>query len=158
MPYYHCSHRDLKTGDIIETGNWGNVLFNFGPTHSSWRREMVLEAIRTTNFPHKPSRFKSTFACETIDAIRFHRLKNTNPDIQHYIYEVEPAYDPPVIHKGDFNGVEPIRQEGFEQNDYTVAINYWKSASSHPLEDYPDLKCWEFVIGAPLRIIAKITL
>jgi len=148
MPLFHCTHRKLESGMIIQPGNWGRIIRKQRETHQCWEREQVLERIRIEHYPKKPSRFESTFACETIEAIRCYKGKFCP---QGYIYEVEIADGTQPCHRGDFNCVEPLprRQENMEE----IAHLYWKYALKTSIQEWPGVVCSEIVTSSGLKVL-----
>ena len=121
MKYYHCNMKTFKTGDVVTPGNWGKLIYEFGISHSSWKREMALEAVRAWEFPQKPSRLFSTFCCDNIETIKFY---HTKIDPNSNIYEVEFVDEKAPKHKGDFNAVEPMAR--CNKTMLEIAKLYWE--------------------------------
>jgi hypothetical protein len=151
MKLFHCTHLELSEGSIIQPGNWGKNLFEIGIQHRCWTREMVLEAVRSLNFPKKPSRLKSTFACLTLEAIKFYRTHHCPAG---HIYEVEIIALNSVSHKGDFNAVEPLPRTQY--NMWQIADLYWANGLKTNVEGWPNLDCAELVIDSPLKVIKRV--
>lgn len=151
MPLYHCTHHELAVGSLIEPGNWGRMLMQIGPAHGCWNREIILEAVRISIFPTKPSRLKSVFACETIEAIRGYRSVQCP---QGFIYEVVMADVSAGTHKGDFNAVEPL--PGRSQDMWGMAQAYWQYAIKTTITEWPGIECSEIVIPCPMRVVCKV--
>jgi hypothetical protein len=51
----------LRTGSIIEPGNFGRIILATGPNHVQWNREQALESARLARHTGKPSRLKAAF-------------------------------------------------------------------------------------------------
>jgi len=151
MPLYHCSHLLLSAGGFIEPGNWGKTIFNTGVGHPAWRREIALEAVRSWNFPKKPSRLKSAFACNNLAAMKFYKDHQCQDG---HIYEVEVVDMNCEIHQGDFNAVEPLPI--YDLNMWQIAELYWMYQLRPPIKDWPGLECTELVIPSALKIIHVI--
>jgi hypothetical protein len=151
MFLYHCTHLDLANDSVISPGNWGKTLFEIGPHHQSWKREIALEAVRVWNFPNKPSRLKCAFACETIETIRCYKSKQC-PD--GFIYEVDIIEKNAPQHKGDFNAVEPL--PGLADDMWTIAHKYWEYKHITTILEWPGIECSEILTASPLKVIRKI--
>jgi hypothetical protein len=151
MPLYHCNRLDLAAGALVSPGNYGRIIQSTGPRHQHRDRETVLESVRQTYFPHKPSRLNSTFSCESIDTIRYYKQRLSPQDI---IYEVEICAAAAPWHKGDFNAVEPLprRQESMAE----IAFKYWQYSLKTNVAEWPGVECSEILSASALRIIAKL--
>jgi hypothetical protein len=66
MPYFACTLM-LDEGSIVRPGNWGSIVRLIGSDHREWQREIILEDIRKTEFPHLPSRFESAFVIDELE-------------------------------------------------------------------------------------------
>jgi hypothetical protein len=113
---------------------------------------MALEAVRAWMFPHKPSRLKSTFACDSIETIRCYKERHC-PD--GFTYEVEVVDHAASTHKGDFNAVEPL--PNLVDDIWMIARKYWEYALKTNVEEWPGVECSEIVISSSLKIINKIS-
>jgi hypothetical protein len=151
MSLYHCTHFDLANDSVIIPGNWGKNIFEIGPNHNSWKREMALEAVRAWNFPNKPSRLAGAFACETIETIRCYKSKQC-PD--GFIYEVEIIERNAPQHKGDFNAVEPL--PGLAYDMWSIAQKYWEYGLKTDVQEWPGVECSEILTASPLKVIRTI--
>jgi hypothetical protein len=152
MPLYHCSLAWLEPGSIIRPGNYGRVLKLFGPQHNHWLREQFLELVRKQEFPDKPSRLTSAFACENLAAAQFFKESSCKTGI---VYEVE-ATDPEAkAHVTDFNCIQPI--QGKIEDMYEVAKHYWAASYWLEIPGRPDLRCAERLVECGLRVVAEAT-
>ena len=151
MPLFHCTHKQLESGVIIQPGNWGRIILNQGETHPSWEREQVLERIRVGHYPEKPSRLKSAYCCETIEAAKCYKEKNIP---QGYIYEVNIIEETQPSHRGDFNCLEPLprRPENMEE----IAHLYWKYALKTSVQEWPGVVCSEIVTLSGLKVLGLV--
>lgn len=153
MVYYHCSHRELDKGDIIEPGNWGKMIREAGTKHRSWNREMLLEEMRVLHFPEKPSRLNSCFCCISLETMNLYQ-KHLCPN--GYIYEVEimDAFAP--FHTGDFNAVEPMPRHHADK--YQIAYGYWQYRYKTTIEfEGKAIACTEFLTASRLRVLQKLS-
>jgi hypothetical protein len=107
MPLYHCSLAWLEPGSIIRPGNYGRVVRLAGLRHRDWMREQFLEFVRSQEFPDKPSRLSSAFACEELAAAEYFKESNCQTGI---IYEVQMVDPATKTHVTDFNCIQPIGQ------------------------------------------------
>jgi hypothetical protein len=152
MPFYHCTHRDLDSEDKVEPGNYGRKILEIGPRHKSWNREMVLENVRKSLFPEKPSRLNATFCCEALSTIRCYKSRHC---LDGFLYEVElvdPAAPRP---KGDFNAVEPLPRLPFDIQQ--MAVKYWQYQLKTNVIEWPGVECSEIVSSSSLRVLRRIT-
>lgn len=151
MILYHCTHLKLTDDSIITPGNWGKKIFETGPLHQSWRREMALEAVRVWNYPGKPSRLYSNFGCESVETIRCYKSKHCPSG---FIYEVEIVDESASFHKGDFNAVEPL--VGLAYDMWSIAHKYWEYNLKTNVDEWPGVECSEVITASPLMIIRQI--
>src|SRR5882672_9613578 len=68
--YYHRSQLLFRRGDLILPGNWGRVIWGYGPIHNRFYPEYALEVIRKQEFQEKPSRMTACFAFESHEKAR----------------------------------------------------------------------------------------
>jgi len=139
-------------GDVIEPGNWGKKILEYGLNHSLWYREVILEAVRLHNFPSKPSRFNCTFSCDSLEAIKAYKSRHCHNG---YIYKVDIMNKEYPIHKADFNAVEPL--PGVKENMMQMAQMYWQYIFKTSVEDWPGVECSEILTLSSLKIIKQIT-
>ena len=152
MPLFHCTHRELNEGDIIEPGNWGRIILETGETHPCWHREQTLESIRRSHYPQKPSRLESAFVCEHLNTIKCYKAKHC---ANGHIYEVELVNSESLQHKGDFNAVEPMPRHN--ANMYEIAHLYWQYRLKTNVQEWPNVECSEIVTSSPLKIIRRLS-
>ncbi|SEP43918.1 hypothetical protein [Nitrosovibrio sp. Nv6] len=151
MPLYHSTHRDLESDSLIHPGNWGKFLLEMNLSHPSWAREIALEAVRAWHYADKPSRLKSTFACDTIEAIRCYKAHHCS---EGFIYEVEIVDIKAPKHKGDFNAVEPLPT--LSDDMWSIALRYWQYNLKTNIQECPGVECSEIVTASPLKVVRKI--
>ena len=60
--YYWRGAQWLSSGEVIQPGNWGKVIFAFGPQHTRFYAEYLFERLRAAEFAGQPSRIRSAFA------------------------------------------------------------------------------------------------
>ena len=152
MELYHCTHLDLDNGSTINPGNWGKKIFEVGPSHESWKREIALEAVRSWHFPQKPSRLYGTFSCEHVDTIKCYKSKHCPNG---HLYKVEIIDEDAPIHKGDFNAIEPLPRGNDDM--WRTAIKYWQYLIKTNVEEWPNVECSEILTSSPLKVIGRLS-
>lgn len=150
--FYHLSYKDLNAGDIIEPGNWGNMIQQIGQNHISFLREKWLEDVRLAYYPDKPSRLKSAYVWVSLEACLFwKKFKDPNA----IVYEVEFINPELPFHIGDHNAVEPPPWlANFEEN----AHQYWNSTGKRTIKDYEHIDFSERFSNSSLLIKRKLSL
>ena len=151
MPLFHSTHNKLESGMVILPGNWGNIILEQGETHPCWEREQVLERIRVEYYPEKPSRLKSAYCCETIEAAKCYKENNIP---QGFIYEVNIVDETQPSHKGDFNCVEPL--PGRPENMKEIAHLYWKYELKTNIQEWPGVICSEILSLSGLKVLRLV--
>ncbi|EPB6911818.1 DUF2441 domain-containing protein [Pseudomonas aeruginosa] len=120
--YFHAAPILLGEGSVIQPGNWGRILKLYRDANAVLYREYVLEQIRASEFPEKPSRFNCVFLLRTYEEAERYRNLCSPLDV---IYEVSADTTEGSIHLGDYNfgGVLPSLQllEGMPE----LARKYW---------------------------------
>lgn len=159
LPLFHVSPILLSNETLILPGNWGRILNEYvvGKSDTTFLlRETVLEHIRATEFPEKPSRLHASFALPSLDAARFYKTYNHQFGV---IYEVEIVDSTMPLHEGDFNLVQPKPGQRWMEGMERVARSYWRGERStvldsigHPIQT----DCREIVVGSPLRIVKML--
>lgn len=151
--YFHSNRRVLRSGAIVEPGNYGRIVRQSRENGPHWARETVLEAVRLAKFPTKPSRLSSCFATNNLDTALFYHRHHC-PEGCLYAVEIEDLSLP--IHFGDFNCIQPMprRAETMEQ----IAEKYWNRSLRTTVAEYPSLVCDEVVTASRLRVISRIWL
>ncbi len=156
--YFHVSPTLLGIGSTILPGNWGRVLKLYGPGQGNdvLYRETILEQIRSTEFPEKPSRFDAFFAVEKLEEARRYRDVTNRWAL---VYEVSVDIVGKVVHRGNYNFNLVARGPGGTQFAVTpnaltthglyggfplLARQYW---NSNPTDDV------EIVVNAPATIV-----
>jgi hypothetical protein len=152
MPLYHCSLAWLEPGSVIRPGYCGRVLRLVGPQHSHWLREQFLEFIRKQEFPDKPSRLTSAFACEDLAAAQFFKESNCRSGL---VYEVDVTASKAKMHVTDFNCVQPI--QGKVEEMHEVARHYWAASYWFDIDGRPGLRCAETLVECGLRVVAEVS-
>ncbi len=153
MPLYHVSQVMLGPGSTILPGNFGRIIAAVGPAHTWWVHEHNLEIYRAAEFPTKPRRAHSAYACldqATAEVFRDTSCKNG------VLYEVEVVDPSRPCHEGDFNGA--LHQDTV--NPATMAPwirRYWQGDHMITLTDRPGVTaCREIVVESPLRVVRML--
>lgn len=122
-----------------------------GESGPYWVRETVLENVRLTRFPHKPSRLSSCFATDNAHTALFYHWRECAEGCL-YVVEIEDHSLP--THIGDFNWIQPAprRNETMEQ----VANEYWRHSVRTRVEEHPGLVFDEVVTASRLRIVRHL--
>jgi hypothetical protein len=149
---FHCTHRELQPGEIVEPGNWGKKIMEIGPKHQCWAREISLEYIRIHYFSQKPSRLQGTFSCETIETIRAYQSRHVPGG---FIYRVELVDASLPTHKGDFNAVQPLPRVNADM--VQIALWYWEYKFKTSVEGWSGVECSEIVSSSPLKVLEVVS-
>jgi hypothetical protein len=149
----HCCPILLGPGSLILPGNYGRIIEESGPDHRFWKREALLEEIRSAEFREKPSRLRATFSCPTLEAACAYRhameLKGGGFKFQR-IYEVEKSAPDAPEHCADLNTVEPLARRN--QSNEDAARSYWRAAIWTQVLGYPGVRFAEIVTSSSLRV------
>jgi hypothetical protein len=151
MPHFHCTSSPLGIGSIIEPGNWGRIIANFGWKHACANREVTLEYVRQTEFTDKPSRLRSVFLLDDETEARFYAASDGRGTTM-IPYEVEVLNQSAPIHNADWRHVNP---EG--PLDMEWARNYWRGIqfTRHTNVEW-DVACREVICESAIRIIRRL--
>jgi hypothetical protein len=117
--YFHLSGIMLRSGSIIEPGNWGRIIRATGVQHSYWAREHALEAARLKNHTHKPSRLDAAFA--SIDEAEARSFRNRIPSFTHHVLYRVSFVDPQAT--SHLTDSRLCAQQG--NSNYDWADLYW---------------------------------
>ncbi len=86
MPtYFHVAPMLLGPGSTILPGNWGRLLHTHAQVNPNLFRDVVMEYIRATNYPDKPSRLNCVFLLESLEEAM--KYRNSHAPTNN-IYEV----------------------------------------------------------------------
>lgn len=141
--YYHVSPIILGEGSIIMPGNWGRVLkFHENATPVALR-EYILELVRLTRYPDKPSRLNCVFVLETLDEAKRYREAHALLNI---IYQVAIDTSELPIHRGNYDFTAPFGPK-FVDRLHQLAEQYWAELRE---------QCIEVLIPAPVTILQRI--
>jgi hypothetical protein len=135
--FFLCSY-PLAPGSVVEPGNWGRILRNYGLSHPNncWMplREYVFEGVRLKSHASKPSRLTSLFLFETIqDAQEFQKVGARPFDL---LYEVVLLNPSAAQHRGCLNLFDNANQ-GTLADLEARAEDYWTAATVQR----PELVC-----------------
>jgi Protein of unknown function (DUF2441) len=144
MPYFACTIM-LDRGSIIRPGNWGRIVGLVGPNHPEWKREMILEEIRKSEFPLLPSRLECAFVIDELGEAQYYAANFSRLAL---LYEVTLIDDGEPSHEADWKGTGPYDHT----NDW--ARRYWRG----DLMPHPEtaLKLRERLTLARLQIEKQI--
>lgn len=141
---------DASPGQVIEPGNWGRILLGIGPAHSLYKREMLFENARATNFPDLPSRLASSFLWGRLEEAKWYVKAVHNND---HVYEVEWDDSLPT-HRGFHLCIPPHPNFTPEQ---TVHL-YWEANHRVHWDQDPNISPIEIVTESPMRVKDAVTL
>ncbi|EDW2324458.1 DUF2441 domain-containing protein [Salmonella enterica subsp. enterica] len=106
--------------------------------------ELIVELVRQMQFPEKPSRYQSIFACEKIEDANYFRENHREHDGPQPIYEILVG-DNTNIHRGDMRLLDLNASSDNAAMVFTKAIWYWSGISSmNPF--------WEYIVPLPVQI------
>lgn len=113
--------------------------------HQSAHLELLLEACRKSHFPHKPCRYQSMFACETIgEALQFRASHGMATDP---VFEVMPQSG---AHRGDM-AILALSSSAAAQ-DHRLHL-YWEGKTL----DIPGYVArWEYVLPLPVLVGKRV--
>lgn len=158
--FFHVAPNLLGVGSTILPGNWGRILklYTTNQANEPLYRETIVEQIRQSEFPHKPSRLDAIFALETLEEAKLYRDLNCKWNI---IYEISIETTDQAIHKGSYtfnidtfatpNGVicgpNVLNTDGLYNGYPMLARQYWSTCPTKNIE---------VVINAPATIVRRI--
>jgi hypothetical protein len=123
---YHLAHGRLAPGTVIQPGGHGEKIRQGLLPPVKLERERVLEVVRVSQFPEKPSRQMACFAFANIDTARMYQQVYFKHGILHEVrgYAV-------LVHRGNFLALQPIarRPEGPEE----MAARYCRRVPRRPV-------------------------
>ncbi|QUE90452.1 DUF2441 domain-containing protein [Pseudomonas sp. SCA2728.1_7] len=131
--YFHVAPILLGEGSIIEPGNWGRILklYRGNAVNSVLGREYVLEQIRASEFPDKPSRLNCIFLLRTLrEAVRY-RDSESHLGL---IYEVAVNTANAEVHFGDYDFGGAVSVIQFLEGMPEVARKYWTEQPTNTVE------------------------
>lgn len=146
---YHAGIPGLLPNDVILPGFYGRELTWFHG-HCCRAREAILESVRQSHYPAKPSRLTAAYACLSLATAGHYRWRHCPTD---KLYLVTPADPSAPFHIGDFNCVQPMprRPETMEE----IAHRYWMHSLPTKVKDWDGIICDEFLTAAPLIVIMQ---
>lgn len=144
---YHRSPALYGKGDRVPPGNWGRMILGVGPRHNCFYREYLLEHIRATEFPDKPSRMKAAFAFENCG---FAQSWNRGTNVAEYVFAVKLADPEAPLHRGDMNWIDAMGDFHSFSGVEECARHYWRGDERHP-------DTWEFVTAGELIVVDRLT-
>jgi hypothetical protein len=131
MPkFFHVAPILLGPGSVILPGNWGRILRTYLQANDVLFREHVLEEVRKSKYPEKPSRFSAIFLLETMEEALWFKNNLANTSL---VYEVEAETKDAVIHRGNYTKVGPVKQPMLDSMP-KYAEEYWSSVPTERIE------------------------
>lgn len=149
MRCFRVDDRGLQVGHIIEQGRWGRLLGEIGDAHEQFEREMMLERIRVSEFPEKPSRLTGSFAFGYLKHADQFQEWRWNNGLKEHVYEVVPVDPQAAIHQAYLLCIPPLR----DIDPISVCRAYWSSESLALGIDFARESAFEIIIDCPLQII-----
>ena len=145
--FFACSY-PLAPGSVVEPGNWGRIvrMYNTRGFGNPWIlfREEVLEQVRATHYPVKPSRLDGIFLCESEEQLRDF-LSNSDRPLD-LAYEVVLTDESAPLHRGCLAHLDFAHQENLSTFT-SKAHEYW--AGDNPQQV-------EILTTSSIRIVARI--
>ncbi|OQW37870.1 MAG: hypothetical protein A4E19_11890 [Nitrospira sp. SG-bin1] len=143
MPkFFHVAPILLSPGSVILPGNWGRILRVYLQANDVLFREYVLEEIRKSKYPEKPSRLKAVFLLETSEEALWYK---NNLALTGLVYEVEAETDGVAIHRGNYTRVAPVNQHMLDVMP-RYAEEYWSTVPTERIE---------IVFPNPVTVVAQ---
>ena len=145
---YHLAPTLLAPGSVILPGNWGRIVSIEGNSHSWHIAEQTLEAVRSGDFPNKPSRLHSAFYFPQMQHALWYWANKDKRLVLYYVVPVDPHA---AFHHGYMSCLPPL--SGMADDD--VAKHYWAVSLRVGVGQY-DTAIEEVVTNSPLRILSQI--
>lgn len=131
MPkFFHVAPILLSPGSVILPGNWGRILRVYLQANDILFREYVLEGIRKSKYPEKPSRLNAVFLLETFEEAFWYKNNLASTSL---VYEVEAETVGVITHCGNYTRVGPINQLILDAVP-RYAEEYWSSVPTEKIE------------------------
>jgi hypothetical protein len=127
---FHVAPILLDPGSVILPGNWGRILRAYTQANDVLFREYVLEEVRKSRFPDKPSRFSAVFLLDTMEEAVWFRDNLANTSL---VYEVEAETKGVVVHRGNYTKVGPVKQFMLDSMP-KYAEEYWSNVPTERIE------------------------
>ncbi len=140
---FHRSGLLYQPGDRVFPGNWGRTILGAGMQHGFFLREYIFETIRSKEFPEKPSRMTSAFACNTRRALQFRERGHD--------YAVSFANSDAPAHQGDMHWFNVYSHNYTFSGVDECVRRYWRS---EPCTESAD---WEIFAESELTIICRVS-
>jgi hypothetical protein len=148
--FFHSCPLLLESGSVVQPGNWGRILncYRQPNVNNGWMlaREMTYEAIRSSEFPGRPSRLSSAFIFESLEHANQYKSQFSpwNP-----LYEVELINPDALSHKAGFNLIQfPGDHTEFLPVVVSCARDYWRGR---------EITVPEILTKSPLKVMAMIS-
>lgn len=131
--YFHVTPMMLGEGSIILPGNWGRILKLYQQPHvnAALYRETVFEQIRSSEFPHKPSRLNCLFFLPSLqDAVHYRNAESPFG----VIHEIAVNTDNTELHFGDYNFGGALASVQLLESMPHIAREYWSVEATNSVE------------------------
>lgn len=131
MPkFFHVAPILLSPGSTILPGNWGRILRVYLQANDVLFREYVLEEIRKSKHPEKPSRLNAVFLLETFEEALWYKNNLATTSL---VYEVVAETDGVAIHRGNYTRAGPVNQPMLDTMP-RYAEEYWSNIPTERIE------------------------
>lgn len=147
---FYCTGHSLDPNTILQPGNWGRTIQQWGNAHRLFNQEMALEAERANNFPDRQSRLTANFIWPRLNDAKWYRAHHHPADS---IYEIRFDQQLP-LHQGVFLCLPPLR--GF--SDAQAIRHYWAFDHGVYWDQDPGYMPIEIVTASPLLVLGNVTL
>ena len=148
MRLFHVAPTALRTGSVIEPGNWGRILalYRYNPSNNGWMmaRELAFEMERLRTAPKAPSRTEACFALPSLDEAQRYRFANAPLNV---ILEVELSEPDAACHYGFLQQFEGMHDQLFIASVKQRAEDYWNGIGEGDRE---------VVTASGLRVVGQV--
>ncbi|RVO78951.1 hypothetical protein [Sinorhizobium medicae] len=126
MELFHVAPIALRSGSVIEPGNFGRILalYRYNPSNNGWMmaRELAFEMERLRIAPEAPSRMQACFALPSLDEAQRYRSANAHLNV---ILEVELSEPEAACHYGFLQHFDGMHDQLFIATVKQRAEDYW---------------------------------
>lgn len=151
---FRVDEREFNAGDVIPAGRWGSTVLKTGEKHLQYHREKLMESIRVSIYPDKPSRLTSNFAFPTLKfADHYFQSRWDHGERRLYVYQVVPIIERPKTHIAEMGCLPTI--QGFCDED--VARWYWSGKTPPGTDEIFKSLPQELLIESDLMVIGCCT-
>ena len=125
--FFHLSRLEMRGGDIVPPGGYGQRVRNAGENGRHRVREQVLERVRAERYPAKPCRLDACFATLNIQTAMFYHQHHCPEGLAYCVTLVD------------------------------CSAPYWSGKQLFKIDGCPDLVCEELVTSSALRVVNRIS-